>query len=642
MTVKPHIFENTGEWMRKINREWQFRPPVDLHGVIKPDVVEAASGHTFVVTLTVGTKLTIPTGGHITMEVPATWDAYLGNCFRRGIQTVGNRKQIKPGYGAFTDVECSNPDVELEMMVSRGRILDLVDIAVTSGEIVPGDEIRIIMGPPDGNLLQAQKYAQKAIFTVGVDLAGDKIYRRAAVHPTVEVTGTYPDRFRVFAPAVVKPDQDFTVRVLPVDIYSFNPATRYNGCIEIFSDDNVHIPDELTIDTDANPKGVSVTARASSTGAHFITVLDKDTGISGRSNPVAAGFLADRHIYFGEMHSQMWHSMGTGTTAEFFEWGRDNAGLDFCAPANHYNWRFEVTEEIWRELVDTCNEFNDPGRFATMISYEWGGAGGSGHKNVYYREDYGEFAYWYRDHKSPEDLWQTLKGRHVLTVPHHPKTWMDWGYRNDEHQRLVEICSKWDIAETAGPRSVQAALAMGHRLGFVGGTDSHYGLANQGSYHVNDGNGLACVMATELTRDAIWQALYNRRCYATTGDRIVLDFSMDGHPMGSDISVDLDQMGARNFSLRVIGTYRIDAIEIIRNNEVVFSVKPEKESWEGEWTDTEPLPPVAFSPTFPGDSPFVFYYMRITQGNRQKAWSSPVWLTQRRSTSTIPRTELVR
>ena len=83
------------------------------------------------------------------------------------------------------------------------------------------------------------------------------------------------------------------------------------------------------------------------------------------------------------------------------------------------------------------------------------------------------------------------RGLEALTVPHHPKSMggADWRFRNDRYQRLVEICSMWDIAEEAGPLSVQTALAMGHRLGFVGGTDSHYGLANQGSFHVNDGNG---------------------------------------------------------------------------------------------------------------------------------------------------------
>jgi hypothetical protein len=191
---------------------------------------------------------------------------------------------------------------------------------------------------------------------------------------------------------------------------------------------------------------------------------------------------------------------------------------------------------------------------------------------------------------------------------------------------------------------VQAALAMGHRLGFVGGTDSHYGLANQGSYHVNDGNGLACVMATELTRDAIWRALHDRRCYATTGDRILLDFrlrlgehgaegqavgQLDGHPMGSDIPVDLASVGPRVLTMRVAGTHQVETVEILRNNEVVFSVRPDAEDWDGEWADETPLASVALDPTVPDDHRFVFYYLRVCQRNRQLAWSSPIWLTQR-------------
>ena len=628
-TIQPHTFDDTTVWMSQTSREWQFREPVDLHGSIEPDVIEAASGQTFVVTLKAGPKLTIPTGAHITMEVPATWDAYLANCFRRQIKTVGNRDQIRPGYGAFTDVECSNPDVRLELAASWGRILDLVDVVVTDGEVRPGREVRIILGPPDGNLVQVQKHAQGVVLTVGVDLGGDGTYRRAVAHPTLTIIGACADRLRVFAPATVQPGGDFPVRVLPVDIYSFNPATGYRGNVRLLPVNNVTVPERVEIDTESDPKGAATTASVSSPGVHYITATDHAAGISGRSNPIVAGWFLGCGVYFGEMHSQMWHSMGTGTTAEFFEWGRDNAGLDFCAPANHYNCRFEVTDEIWQAMVATCNAFNEPGRFATLVSYEWGGSGGSGHKNVYYRGDHGEFDYWYRDKKNPDEFWRTFEGRDVLTVPHHPKAGVDWTYRNDTHQRLVEICSKWDIAEEAGPRCVQAALAMGHRLGFVGGTDSHYGLANQGSYHVNDGNGLACAIATELTRDAIWQALYDRRCYATTGDRIVLDFTMDDHPMGSDIPVDLAEAGPRAFAMRVAGTHRVDLVEIVRNNQVVFSIQPRAEVWEGEWTDTDPLPPVAFEPTFSYDRPFVFYYMRVTQGNRQRAWASPTWLTDR-------------
>jgi hypothetical protein len=114
--------------------------------------------------------------------------------------------------------------------------------------------------------------------------------------------------------------------------------------------------------------------------------------------------------------------MGTGTTAEYFEWGRDVGGLDFCAPANHYNWRFEVTDEIWHELIDTCNAYNDPGNFATLVSYEWGGTGGSGHRNVYFRGDSGEFTFWYKKvHKDIQEFWDSLGDQDVLTAPHHLK-----------------------------------------------------------------------------------------------------------------------------------------------------------------------------------------------------------------------------
>jgi Protein of unknown function (DUF3604) len=624
-TPKPHIFENTAPWMGELSRGWQFSPPADLHCSVEPDIVQAASGNTFVVTMKVGPNLTIPAGGHITMGVPHTWEAYLGNCFRKTVKTVGNRNQVQLGYGAYTDVECSNADVSLVLEASYGRNDDLVDVVVTKGELKPGDEVRLILGPNDNCLLQAQKYAQVVIFSTGVDLEGNMKYIQAAEHPTVKVVGAYADRLRVFAPAVVQAGEEFDVRVLPVDIYSLNPATKYKSRVNFLSDDEVALPKPIDINTDTDPVGITVKIKAPASGIHYITVMDPKTGISGRSNAVGTGFLPDRGIYFGELHSQMWHSMGTGTTEEFFEWGRDNGGLDFCCPANHYGVRYELTDEIWQELVDCCNRYNDPGRFVTMVSYEWNSC--AGHKNVYYRDDHGEFNYW-KDRTNPDKLWETLKGRDVLTIPHHPKGCgiLDWSYRNDTHQRLMEICSLWTRGEVGGGQSAQRALAMGHRVGFVGGTDSHYGLACQGSYHVNDGNGMACVMATELTRDAIWLALWERRCYATTGDKILLDFSMNDHPLGSDIAADLTSAEPRTFRMRVAGTYCVNKVEIIRNNEVVFIAEPGKDVWEGEWTDNSLLNPIA--PTFDYDRPFVFYYMRVTQGNYQMAWASPIWLTQ--------------
>ena len=632
---QPRVWARDREWWDQ-SRAWHERPEADLRCVVEPGVVEAASGHTFTLTMTCGPELRLGAGAHITVEIPETWDAHLANCYRRGVRTVAAHGQAQVGYAAFVEATCSRPEVGLAVGVWWGRLFDLVDVVVTNGDVQPRDEIRLTLGTPDGNLLQAQKYAQVAVLMTGVDVAGDGVYRRAAAQPSVRVIGAAAERLRVFAPGVVSRGDRFEIKVLPVDLYSFNPSPGYVATAQLFGTDGLRAPERVALRTDDAPRATDVTVEAVTDGVQRLTVVDVVRGLSGRSNPIGVDFYpTDERVYFGEMHSQMFNSMGTGTTEEFFTWGRDVALLDFCAPANHYNHRMAVTDDVWREVVETANRFNEDGRFATFVSYEWGGASGSGHKNVYYRGDSGEFAHWYRGvHKSPEDLWQSLEGRDVLTIPHHTKFGgtTDWRFRNDRHQRLVEICSLWGISEEGGPHSVQAALAMGHRLGFIGGTDSHYGQANQGSYHVNDGNGLACVIAPSLSRDALWQALWERRCYATTGDRILLDFRLElgGQTvgMGTDLAVDLRSAGQRRLTLRVAGTERIERVEVLRNNQVVFATAPDGEDWSGEWTDSTPLDTLAIAPTFPGDRPFVFYYLRVRQRNRQIAWSSPIWLTQ--------------
>ena len=151
----------------------------------------------------------------------------MGNCYRRGVNTLVSRDQNRAGYGAFADVACTNAGVQLALAVSYGRHLDLLDVVVQAGTLQAGDEVQITMGAPDGNLLQAQKFAQTAVFSIGVDVDGNGAYRQIANFPAVKVVGAgEADRFRVFAPAVVQPGESFDVRVLPVDIYSFNPATR--------------------------------------------------------------------------------------------------------------------------------------------------------------------------------------------------------------------------------------------------------------------------------------------------------------------------------------------------------------------------------------------------------------------------------
>ncbi|NIS74992.1 MAG: DUF3604 domain-containing protein, partial [Deltaproteobacteria bacterium] len=47
--------------------------------------------------------------------------------------------------------------------------------------------------------------------------------------------------------------------------------------------------------------------------------------------------------------------------------------------------------------------------------------------------------------------------------------------------------------------------------------------------------GLTAVWTDLLSRHSIYDALRARRCYATTGERIIVEFWVDGHFMGEVI-----------------------------------------------------------------------------------------------------------
>jgi hypothetical protein len=80
--------------------------------------------------------------------------------------------------------------------------------------------------------------------------------------------------------------------------------------------------------------------------------------------------------------------------------------------------------------------------------------------------------------------------------------------------------------------------------------------------------GLTAILAPRLTREAIWEALKRRRCYATTGERIVLDVSAGGAGIGEDVR----WSAVPPFDVRVEGTAPIETVELFRGCERVAGV----------------------------------------------------------------------
>jgi len=113
-------------------------------------------------------------------------------------------------------------------------------------------------------------------------------------------------------------------------------------------------------------------------------------------------------------------------------------------------------------------------------------------------------------------------------------------------------------------------LQHGHEVGFVAASDDHLskpGYSIPWTESLAQKGGLGAVFASEHTSDKIFDAMRTLRTYATTGDRAVLEFSVNGTRMG--------QRGpysdSRDIRGRVIGTAPIDQVSIVKNGEVIWS-----------------------------------------------------------------------
>jgi hypothetical protein len=171
----------------------------------------------------------------------------------------------------------------------------------------------------------------------------------------------------------------------------------------------------------------------------------------------------------------------------------------------------------------------------------------------------------------------------------------------------------------AAEHFTQAALLTGVRYGLVANSDNHHARPGARRFHGQqhqalDAGGLTCVRALFNRRDEIIDALRERRCYATTSARILLDFAIGDTPMGGERPRGLPA----DIRYRVHGTDRLEEIVVWRGDleAKTFTIAHRQTTDAldaiGSWTD--PTPPAKG-----------LYYLRARQRDGEMAWSSPIW-----------------
>jgi len=331
--------------------------------------------------------------------------------------------------------------------------------------------------------------------------------------------------------------------------------------------------------------------------------------------------------------------------------------LDWISITDHEH---QISKKDWQYYLNEINRFNNPPNFVILPGYEWNP------RNLY-GELQGDNNLYFKTTNPPllrrdiltnkSKLYEYLEKNSIqaIVIPHMtaykgPKNSflnnMSGENYNYKYNRLFEIYSGHGVEEYLGnPRAPkrldpsQAAsdpkyyynwtLEQGQRMGVVAGSDSHDRLwidlrpnANYYPYR-----GVTAVFAKNLTIEDIWNALYERRCYASEGQRYIVFFDINGYPMGSEVKV-FDGNRYRNVTIKVYAPIN----RLIKNIVLLKGVPGKTNTFElKNWTIHDDYAYVTYTDIDNNET--VYYYVRIITDSYfafdneggLRIWTSPIW-----------------
>lgn len=583
-------------------------------------VVPASSRHRFPIVYEAGPR-GVAEGGMVFLQVSPFW----------GWDTP---QVVDEGAPGFTAVKTDAPGITLDAKTLGPQLLG---VGVAGRALEPGERIRIDYGAgPAG--AKVDRFAETdSRLWVAVDGDGDGVRKLIDVSPGVDVKASHPARLHVSLPGTARPGQTVPLTIAVLDAAG-NMGPPFEGEIHLEPaprEAGIEVPDSATfVADDQGHRTVDVLV----TGSGLVRVrakADEERGrrtLEAESNPMLVDDRQPATLLWGDLQGHTQLSDGSASPSEYFEYGRDAAGLDFLAITDHDHWGLEALDAnpaLWEQTVGDVRRFHDPGRFVALLGFEWTNWV-EGHRHVvHFGEDEDELRVLSSldpQVDTPPELWDALRGQPVLTVAHHSAGGpvpIDWSIPPDPVlEPVTEIVSVHGSSEAPdsptpiyNPKPgnyVRDALDLGYRLGFTGGSDGHDG--HPGLSQIAAGKSGVAAVWTDAeeprSRRAIYDSLRSRRTYATNGPRILVQTALDGRPMGSEIPVRTD-VEAQVLAWNVVGTAPIERIDVIRRGESPASIAGEGRR---EIAGAVELPALR-----EGD----YLYLRVVQADGGAAWTSP-------------------
>jgi hypothetical protein len=533
---------------------------------------------------------------------------------------------------------------------------------VLPAEIKAGDTLSIFIGTTEKNKEENRKKGNRAQtsiqrrrpFYLYIDPKGKGDYRDPEIF-TIDVRGNVLKNIRIIAPSLVGKNKRFDVIIRFEDIFGNLTNNAPEGTLVEVSYE--HLRENLNWKLFVPETGFINVPNLyfNEPGIYKIQLRNLKTNETYFSPPIKCFVEADKSIYWGLLHGESEKVDSAENIEACLRHFRDEKNYQFFS-VSPFESVEETPNDIWKATCAQVAEFNEDYRFITLLGFQWfNEAPEEGLRHMIFSKDSKQVLR-KKDMKtnSLKKIYKSHTTKDLISIPSFTMgrgfetTFIDY---DPEYERVVEIYNAWGSSEctakegnlrpiaTDGKKgttetekgAIRKALNNNCRFGFVAG-----GLDDRGIYsgfyesdQIQYSPGKTAIIAIEQTREALFQALINRSCYATTGPKIVLGFNIAGASMGSELNTKA-KPGLnfnRHISGFVAGTTSIKEILFIRNGKAFHTVHPKQAHYEFAFDDMEPLSKILL-PAQGEKPPFVYYYIRVVQEDGHIAWGSPIWIDQ--------------
>ena len=358
---------------------------------------------------------------------------------------------------------------------------------------------------------------------------------------------------------------------------------------------------------------------------------------------------AEYQLYFGQLHSHTTYSDGSGSLESALDYVAnlpESDNVDFVSFTDHSNY-FDASgnanpeaalydpsqmtaesAEKWADYTGAVADFNaaHTGELVALAGFEMTWSGGPGHINTFNTEglvsrnnttlnsktaDAGMKAYY--------SLLSQSEGVDSISQFNHPGdtfgTFSDFAYWDpviDTRIQLVEVGNGEGAIGAGGyyPSYEYYVMALdkGWHVAPTNNQDNHKGKWG----NANDARDV--ILTDDFSEEGIYQAIRDRRIYATEDKNLEITYTLNGEMLGSTIEEVPETAEIAVSVYDPDSTDSIARVEVVVNSGVVAYA----------WDDPAELASGALACSIPAS--YSYYFVRVTQADGDIAVTAPVWV----------------